>query len=461
MPSTLRLPDGGYMRHTDARQIIEYLSELKCVEVTGFSNIGKSSLLRLLAQSDVWLQELGEAARMYLPIYVDCNRMLEMTDHGFYELVLRCLQENDDELRENAELSAAYETLITPASEFQIPLSFNKGFNAALNHTERILVFLFDEFDEPFAKIDSRVFLNLRANKDRFESRLVYVTATVLPLVELRPGDHCGEFCELFTHQPWRLAPLTRTDVEQYIFMFGKTHEAPFLGVDVDFIYQWAGGHPGLLEVTCNMLATMLRNTVANGASGIESRWAIHRAVIHELRNSPNLISECAKIWGSCNEAEQEALRNLVTGADTDPKAVNRLCLRHVLIDTGGKVQAFSRLFMEYLQHHQVTLPGTQSAGARLAVDLDSGEVLVDDLPVETLTRLEYKLMLLLYENVGKIVDKYQIVTGVWGDDYIDEVDDARIEKLVSRLRQKIEPDPANPQFLSTIRGRGYRLSLG
>ncbi|OUC05963.1 hypothetical protein RY27_24030, partial [Litorilinea aerophila] len=52
----------------------------------------------------------------------------------------------------------------------------------------------------------------------------------------------------------------------------------------------------------------------------------------------------------------------------------------------------------------------------------------------------------------------YQIVTHVWGESYIDEVDDARIEKLVSRLRQKIEPDPSSPRFLTTIRGRGYRL---
>ena len=80
--------------------------------------------------------------------------------------------------------------------------------------------------------------------------------------------------------------------------------------------------------------------------------------------------------------------------------------------------------------------------------------------PVETLTNLEYKLMLLLFNSADKIVDKYQIVTSVWGDSYIDEVDDARIEKLISRLRQKIEPDPGNPTFLSTVRGRGYRLAL-
>jgi DNA-binding response OmpR family regulator len=48
----------------------------------------------------------------------------------------------------------------------------------------------------------------------------------------------------------------------------------------------------------------------------------------------------------------------------------------------------------------------------------------------------------------------------VWGDSYIDEVDDARIEKLVSRLRQKIETDSGSPRRLTTVRGRGYKLLL-
>ena len=68
--------------------------------------------------------------------------------------------------------------------------------------------------------------------------------------------------------------------------------------------------------------------------------------------------------------------------------------------------------------------------------------------PVDSLTALEYKLMLLLFQNRDRLIDKYQIVTSVWGESYIDEVDDARIEKLISRLRQKIEPDPADPHFL-------------
>ena len=59
MPRSLRLTDGSYMRRPDIHNLMHYLNAMHCVEVVGFSNIGKSAFMRLLGQSDVWVQELG------------------------------------------------------------------------------------------------------------------------------------------------------------------------------------------------------------------------------------------------------------------------------------------------------------------------------------------------------------------------------------------------------------------
>ncbi len=465
MPNTLRLPDGSYMRHLDVKQMLGYLVEMRCVEVLGFSNIGKSALLRLLAQPDVWTQEIGEASREFLPVYIDCNRMLEMTDQGFYELVLRCLQESSPEVADSPGLAEAYQTLVQPQNEFQVPLSFNHGLRAVLGETKRKLILMLDEFDEPFANIESRVFLNLRAEKDRSRDSLAYVTATNRPLSTGRAGLHSSEFCELFAHQRWQLAPLTLSDVERYTLNRAEEHGVTLTPGDIHFIYQWTGGHPSMMEGVLGLFLAALGEAPVD--SGEEERgkadphWSLHRRITEEMRVNDNLQRECTKIIQSCTDAEVDALAALYrvdnrTQPSTPAQApiLARLQERHLLLSVEGQLRPFGRLLAEAIQRQG----SVADLSAQLRVDVDSGAVLINDVAVETLTALEYKLMVLLYENMDKIVDKYQIVTEVWGEAYIDAVDDARIEKLISRLRQKVEPNSSAPRFITTVRGRGYRL---
>ena len=452
MPSALRFPDGSYTRHTDIQEILQRFHLSECVEIIGFSNLGKSELLRLLAQPDVWQKELGEAAKRFLPVYIDCNRMVEVTDQGVYELILRCLRESDAALADHPELLDAYNGLTIPANEFQIPLSFNRGLTAAVQASQRTLVLLFDEFDEAFAQVDSRVFLNLRAKKDRYGAALVYATATVERMDSIRPDEHCAEFCELFVPHRWHLAPLTAGDAAHFVRDAGERAGVELEQSDVEFLYLWSGGHPGLLTGATQLLIDAL------GREGVGAdHWVLQRQLAPVLRESPVLARESQKIWHNCSESERQALLALFAGQPADETVLSRLEEKHILIRVEDERRAFSRLFSAFAQSKESQ---SRPAAKGLWVDGESGEVLVDGVAAETLTKLEYQLMTLLFENADKIIDKYQIVTGVWGDAYIDEVDDARIEKLVSRLRQKVEPDPTAPRFITTVRGRGYRLLL-
>ncbi|HQY93115.1 MAG: winged helix-turn-helix domain-containing protein [Caldilinea sp.] len=456
MPLTLRLLNGGgYMRRHDVENILRHLYAMQCVEIIGVSNIGKSALLRLLAQPDVWVQELGEAAQEFLPVYVDCNRILDMTEQGFCELVLRCLQEASPALGVLPELVHAYDMLVSPSSDFQVPLSFSRGLTAALESGPRKLVLLFDEFDDPYQQVDARVFLNLRAIQDRHNGQLIFVTASGRPLTLLNQDGRHDEFAEIFSHRSWYLAPLTRSDTELQVRRYMTAYEAAFTSADIDFIYQWSGGHPRMAEGVCRVLQAALEAAEPTPLDPME-RWQFHRKLAATLLEDVYLARECSKIWCELTPEEQAELMAL-TLADHNPDhaVVDELLRRHLLRRVEGRPQLFCRLLAGFVQR-QAAPAAPESTS--LWVDTASGQVLVNGAPVETLTALEYRLMQLLFQNRDKIVDKYQIVTHVWGESYIDEVDDARIEKLISRLRQKIEPDPSSPNFLTTIRGRGYRL---
>lgn len=73
-----------------------------------------------------------------------------------------------------------------------------------------------------------------------------------------------------------------------------------------------------------------------------------------------------------------------------------------------------------------------------------------------SLTTMEYKMLKLFMESKGQVFTKKQIYEQVWEEAYFGE--DNTIMVHISRLREKIEPDPKKPIYLTTIRGIGYRF---
>ncbi len=91
-----------------------------------------------------------------------------------------------------------------------------------------------------------------------------------------------------------------------------------------------------------------------------------------------------------------------------------------------------------------------------LEIDVPSGVVRVNR-QIVTLAPKEFMLIAYLSENESLVCSKDEIGRAVWPE-YQDGVYDYQIENLVRRLRAKLEPDPATPQLLLTVRGRGYKL---
>ncbi|KAB2905455.1 MAG: response regulator transcription factor [Anaerolineae bacterium] len=91
----------------------------------------------------------------------------------------------------------------------------------------------------------------------------------------------------------------------------------------------------------------------------------------------------------------------------------------------------------------------------RLSVDFNRREVIVNGERIK-LRPTEYRLLFHLIENAGWTVPHEQILAKVWGYEYRDEAHYVRL--YVNYLREKIEEDPANPKYVLTERGVGYRF---
>lgn len=88
-------------------------------------------------------------------------------------------------------------------------------------------------------------------------------------------------------------------------------------------------------------------------------------------------------------------------------------------------------------------------------MDVDRHQVSVNNTSI-SLPLKEFELLEFLMRNSGRVLTRMQLIDRVWGSDYVG--DTKTLDVHIKRLRAKIEADPANPVFIQTVRGLGYKL---
>jgi two-component system KDP operon response regulator KdpE len=156
-------------------------------------------------------------------------------------------------------------------------------------------------------------------------------------------------------------------------------------------------------------------------------------------------ISNVPVIMLTAKGEEEDRVRGLETGADdyiTKPFSPRELVSR---------VRAV-------LRRTETTMISTHElieVDERLKIDFSRREVWVEGKLVQ-LRPTEYRLLYHLVKNAGWVITHDQILTKVWGYEYRDEPHYVRL--YINYLRKKLEKDPANPRYILTERGIGYRF---
>ena len=98
--------------------------------------------------------------------------------------------------------------------------------------------------------------------------------------------------------------------------------------------------------------------------------------------------------------------------------------------------------------------PNLLSVG-NIRMDVDRHLVAVDNKTIP-LPLKEFELLEFLMRNRGRVLTRTQIIDRIWGSDYVG--DTKTLDVHIKRIRAKVEKDPANPTFIHTVRGLGYKL---
>lgn len=142
---------------------------------------------------------------------------------------------------------------------------------------------------------------------------------------------------------------------------------------------------------------------------------------------------------------EQDRVRGLDVGADdyiVKPFSATELLarVRAVL----RRAQVSGNTFQQAIFSH-----------GNLKIDLARAEVFKDDRMV-FLSATEYRLLLQFVHNLGSILTSEDLLVNVWGPEYREDKEILWVS--ISRLRQKLEEDPRNPQHIVTRSGMGYTM---
>jgi two-component system response regulator RegX3 len=188
-------------------------------------------------------------------------------------------------------------------------------------------------------------------------------------------------------------------------------------------LIEWQNGSPDLI----------LLDLMLPGMSGVD--------VCREIRTRSNVPI----IMVTAKDSEVDKVVGLEIGADdyvVKPYSTRELLARIKAVMRRGAAPDSneSRLVLE--------------AGP-VRLDTERHAVTVNGQPV-TLPLKEFELLEYLMDNTNRVLTRGQIIDRVWGSNYYG--DTKTLDVHVKRIRSKIEPDPANPKFIVTIRGLGYKF---
>ena len=198
-------------------------------------------------------------------------------------------------------------------------------------------------------------------------------------------------------------------------------------------VLEAVDGPSALLQWQNNSPDLILLDLMLPGMSGVD--------VCREIRTR----SSVPIIMVTAKDSEVDKVVGLEIGADdyvVKPYSTRELLARIKAVLRRGVVQDSNE-----------TRSVLEAGPVRL--DTERHAVTVNGQPV-TLPLKEFELLEYLMDNTNRVLTRGQIIDRVWGSNYYG--DTKTLDVHVKRIRSKIEPDPANPKFIMTVRGLGYKF---
>ncbi|MEW6404387.1 MAG: helix-turn-helix domain-containing protein [Chloroflexota bacterium] len=431
-------------RSNEAHQVMAWVKAGQCGSIIGLRGAGKSILLHFLLREDIRQDYLGPNHNNFIFILLDLLGLIENSEWAVYELILSRVL---GQLRQSGVEAAVVEEVNLLHREYirnrEAPIAhrtIEQCLDILCSQLGKQVILLFDEVDKVFETFDPSLFLFLRGLWNAHDGQLSYIIAVSKKVAELR-GDltEIDHFYRLIRSNICELGPLGEADAREMISHLTTSRSLELNEIQTKRLVELSGGHGGLIKA---MLSLLWGKNYEGDLARLELA----------IKDEPVIEHECHKIWSGLSKSEQASLSFLVGENLGDPQALQRLTSRGLLRKADPPV-VFSPLFAVFVQKQSPpSANGTYISRSPHIVQLDGQRI-------EGLTELEFSMLFYLYEHRGHVCTKDELIKNVYGQRYLNlqgGISDETLQALISRLREKIEPDRVRPRYVVTVRGEGY-----
>lgn len=425
-------------REAEISSLVPFIKKGLSIQLIGLPGGGKNNVLNLLSYNkEVRLHSFGQLEEYVHFVYIDCSELKERTLLDTTKLFLISLSYslNERGLVDEAEKVNSFTKEALPfQDELILFQALKQSIDYLCEERELTIVFSLDRFSDYIPEATNQFFNNLKILRNRAKYRFSCIFALNRTLEE-------------------SLEPAIISDFYDFVvgnFVYIRLYDPVGMEFRFSYLEKTAGK-----KTTDNLKKELITLTGGHGKltracyEALLSEALVQKELSEFLLKKSPVQGALYEIWTSLLPSEQVFLKSFVSGnqAVEIPEFLVNIGLINDNAIQIGLLSAFINN-LSVSSTEEITIDP-------LTGDVTKGGIVISDI----LSPSEFRLLVYLINNKGRICTKDEIITATWKDTKTQEgVTDQALDQIIYRLRKKIEVDPNHPHYIQTLKGRGYKF---
>lgn len=461
-------------RAREMKILAGWISAGESGSVVGLPGCGRSNLLGFLCyRPDVLQSYLLPQIKSVVLIPVDLNNLPANNLSTLYRAILRSFYRVRDQLDPTIQQTVAelYEENRRERDSFLTQSALQELLLLFQDQQVQVVLVL-NRFDHFFQTATPQMVNTLRGLRDDFKNTLCYIAGMTQEVAYLPDPTALGEMYELLDSFVCWVGSMGDEDARNLICRATRTAPEPPTETDVAMMLSLTGRFPVLLRATCQWwLTTEPKPTRSNWLNEL----LVERSIQHRL----------AKIWLGLTQEEQfilselQRLQVMATGAQSPKEKTGQI-----------EGRSIDQIFQGFVKQHWDILAGLAAKGichqagtqwyigadllaafiatakgrgrGRIWLEEGTGEIYQGQILLANLTSLERSVLTFLVKYPRMRHTKTDLIISTWPEEIRRQgVTDNSLYQVILTLRRAIEPNPNQPSYLVTWRGKpegGYQF---